>query len=79
MKTLTLNTCDFVKAQSSEKEIWKGTLSKKIGKLFEHMMSVAVVLLMVTVIVVAFMKIEESGTINAQYCDATTKVVCAPQ
>ena len=73
MKTLALNTCDYLKSHSSKAEIWGTTLAKKIGMLFEHMMSVAVVFLMVTVIAVAFMKIEESGTINAQYCAAAIK------
>ena len=78
MKTLALNTCDYLKGHSSKEAIWRATLAKKIGMLFEHMMSVAVVFLMVTIIVAAFLKIEESGTINAQYCDAATKVVFAP-
>jgi len=78
MKTLTINTYNDLKAQSFDKEIWETKLSEKIGKLLHHIMSVAVVLLMVAVFVVAFMKIGESGTINAQYCKVATKIVRAP-
>jgi len=78
METITLHTNEYLRAHSSNEGISLTTLSQKIGKLLDHMTTGAVIILVVTVVTVACIKVGASGMICAHYCDASTKVIFAP-
>ena len=78
METITLHTNEYLRAHSSNEGISLPTLSKKIGKLLDHMTTGAVIILVVTVVTVACIKVGQSGMICAHYCEASTKVIFAP-
>ena len=78
MRTTTLHTNEYLKAHSTNEGICLTTLSRKIGKLLDHMMTGAVIILVVTVVTVACIKVGQSGMICAHYCEASTKVIFAP-
>ena len=78
MKTIALHTTSYLRSDSSNERISLTTLSKKIGKLLDHMITGAVIILVVTVVTVACIKVGQSGIVCAHYCEASTKVVFAP-
>lgn len=78
MKTIALHSTDYLKAHTSTQGICLTTLSKKIGKQLEHMVTGAVIILLVTVVTIACFKVGKSAVISSHYCDAITKVVFVP-
>ena len=78
MKTIALHTTDYLRSDSSNERISLTTLSKKIGKLLDHMITGAVIILVVTVVTVACIKVGQAGIISALYCDVSTEVVFVP-
>jgi len=78
MRTTTLHTNEYLKAHSTNEGICLTTLSRKIGKLLDHMMTGAVIILVVTVVTVACIKVGQAGIISALYCDVSTEVVFVP-
>ena len=78
METITLHTNEYLRAHSSNEGISLPTLSKKIGKLLDHMTTGAVIMLVVSLVTVACIKVGQSAVVSALYCDASTKVVLFP-
>ena len=78
MKTIALHTTEYHRAHSSDEGMWRTALSVKLGKLLNQMITGAVIILMVTVISVACIKVGKSGITSANYCDAITKVIFVP-
>jgi len=74
METITLHTNEYLRAHSSNEGISLPTLSQKIGKLLDHMATGGVIILVVTLVTVACVKVGQSATVSAHYCGVTTKV-----
>jgi len=78
METITLHTNEYLRAHSSNEGISLATLSKKFGRVLEHMATGAVIMLVVSLVTVACIKVGQSGIVCAHYCEASTKMVFAP-
>jgi hypothetical protein len=55
-----------------------GSLFKKVFESSEKAAAIAVVLLIASIVVFAFMTLGESSALTATYCEAVTKVVFVP-
>ena len=78
MKTIALHSTEYLKAHASDERICLTTLSKKIGRIVEHITTGAIVILVVSLVTVACIKVGQSAVVSALYSDASTKVVHVP-
>ena len=78
MKTITLHSTEYLKAHASDEGICLTILSKKIGRIVEHITTGTVIILVVSLVTVACIKVGQAAVVNTLYCDASTKVVLVP-
>ena len=78
MKTIALHSTEYLKAHASDERNCLTTLSKKIGRIVEHITTGAVVILVVSLVTVACIKVGQSAVVSALYSDTSTKMVQVP-